>query len=133
VPSPVAVRLDRRSNRLARGLVSLGVGPGDRVALLCCEDHSDDRLVAELAAGKLEAGQICIPLDLDVVELRDRLLGLRPTVVLACREGVAAWRATGVACRVVGDETGVIWWKLLELRHSPGPLSGPGASLDLVS
>ena len=54
-------------------------------------------------------------------QLRDRLLARPPRLILACSEGVAAWRQTGVISRVVGDEPGVTWWKLLEVRHSPAP------------
>ena len=133
VPSSAAVRTDRRSNRLARGLVSLGVGPGDRVAVLCCDDHCGDRMIAEQATAKAGATATAVPVELAPAELRGRLVRLRAAVIVACSHGVAAWRETGFACRVVGDETGVIWWKLLELRHSPAPLPGPDAALDLVS
>jgi non-ribosomal peptide synthetase component F len=112
--------LDRRSNRLARGLVSLGVLPGDVVVVLCCDRHRGDRVVGYLGSQKIGAAPIVLPL-LAPSQLRDRLLARPPRLILACSEGVAAWRQTGVSCRVVGDEPGVTWWKLLELRHSPAP------------
>jgi non-ribosomal peptide synthetase component F len=113
--------LDRRSNRLARGLVSLGVLPGDVVAVLCCDRHRGDRVVGYLGAQKIGAAPIVLPL-LPRLQLRDRLLARPPRLILACSEGVAAWRQTGVSCRVVGDAPGVTWWKLLEVRHSPAPI-----------
>lgn len=112
--------LDRRSNRLARGLVSLGVLPGDVVAVLCCDRHRGDRVVGYLGAQKIGAAPIVLPL-LPGLQLRDRLMARPPRLILACSEGVAAWRQTGVSCRVVGDAPGVTWWKLLEVRHSPAP------------
>jgi non-ribosomal peptide synthetase component F len=112
--------LDRRSNRLARGLVSLGVLPGDVVVVLCCDRHRGDRVVGYVGAQKIGAAPIVLPL-VAPSQLRDRLLARPPRLILACSEGVAAWRHTGVSCRVVGDEPGVTWWKLLELRHSPAP------------
>jgi acyl-coenzyme A synthetase/AMP-(fatty) acid ligase len=133
VPPSAAVLTDRRSNRLGRGLQSLGVGPGDRVVVLCCAEHATDCSVGALAAGKAGASATCIPVASPVAELRRRLLEIRPALILACREGVAAWRETGVACQVVGDETGVTWWKLLEVRHSPAPFPADDGALDLVS
>jgi non-ribosomal peptide synthetase component F len=118
--------LDRRSNRLARGLVSLGVLPGDVVVVLCCDRHRGDRVVGYLGAQKVGAAPIVLPL-LPSLQLRDRLLARPPRLILACSEGVAAWRQTGVISRVVGDEPGVTWWKLLEVRHSPAPFELTGA------
>ncbi|GAB1821768.1 non-ribosomal peptide synthetase/MFS transporter [Herbidospora sp. RD11066] len=51
--------LDRRSNRLAHGLRSLGVRPGDRVAV--CLEQSTGLAVALL--GVLKAGAAYVPLD----------------------------------------------------------------------
>jgi hypothetical protein len=48
--------------------------------------------------------------------LRTQLSRDRGGVLLACPEGVAAWRATGVPMRVVGDAPHTLWWRLLELR-----------------
>lgn len=112
--------LDRRSNRLARGLASLGVLPGDVIVVLCCDRHRGDRAVGCLAAQKIGAAPVVLPL-VPRLSLRDRLLARPARLILACSEGVAAWRHTGVSCQVVGDEPGVTWWKLLELRHSPAP------------
>jgi hypothetical protein len=110
--------VDRRSDRLARGLLSLGFCPDDCVVVLCCDRHQADRAVGYRAAQKAELAPIVVPLGLPVESLRARLLSERPQLILACSEGVTAWRHTGVACRVVGDEPGVTWWKLLEARHA---------------
>jgi hypothetical protein len=96
------------------------VVPGDVVVVLCCDHHRGDRVVGYLGAQKVGAAPIVLPL-LPSLQLRDRLLARPPRLILACSEGVAAWRQTGVRCRVVGDEPGVTWWKLLEVRHSPAP------------
>jgi non-ribosomal peptide synthetase component F len=124
--------LDRRSNRLARGLVSLGVLPGDVVVVLCCDRHRGDRVVGYLGAQKVGAAPIVLPL-LPSLQLRDRLLARPPRLILACSEGVASWRQSGVSCRVVGDEPGVTWWKLLEVRHSPAPFERTSADVSVSS
>ena len=49
--------------------------------------------------------------DADLVPHRGGLL-------MACAEGVSAWRATGVPMRVIGDGADVVWWKALELRDA---------------
>lgn len=110
--------IDRRSDRLSRGLRSLGLGPGDTVAVLCCDEHQADRAVGYRGAQKAELRPIVLPPAMTIESLRARLRSLRPRLILACSEGVTAWRLTGVACRVVGDEPGVTWWKLLEARHA---------------
>jgi acyl-CoA synthetase (AMP-forming)/AMP-acid ligase II len=114
--------LDRRSNRLARALVDLGVAPGDTVAVVCCDAHAPDLLVAHLAAVKTGAVTTVLPLDLAG--------GARASVVLACAEGVGACRAAGVRGLVVGDAMGVVWWKALELRQSAARFHCPAAAAD---
>jgi len=113
-----ASMIDRRSDRLSRGLRSLGLRPGDCVVVLCCDEHRADRAVGYRAAQKAELVPISLPLAMPIASLTLRLRSLRPQLLLACSEGVSAWRQTGVACRVVGDEPGVTWWKLLEARHT---------------
>jgi hypothetical protein len=114
----MAAMVDRRSDRLARGLTSLGITTGACVVLLCCENHRTDRTVGFRAAKRAHLRPIMLPLALPIEGLRARLHSLHPALILACGEGVTAWRQTGVPCRVVGDEPGVTWWKLLEARHS---------------
>jgi non-ribosomal peptide synthetase component F len=109
--------LDRRSNRLARALVDLGVAPGDEVAVVCCEAHAPDLLVAHLAAGKAGATSIVLPLD--------RAAAAGGSVVLACAEGVTACHAAGARATIVGDGPGVVWWKALELRQSAARFVSP--------
>jgi len=118
--SPGSRLRERRSNRLARGLVSLGVLPGDLVVVLCCETHREDRAVGYLATLKAGATPVVLPV-LPARQLRARLLSARPRQLLACGEGLDAWRASGVCCQVIGDEPGMTWWKMLEARQSPLP------------
>ena len=112
--------LDRRSNRLARGLVDLGITAGDTVTIVCCDAHAPDLLVGYLATEKLAAAAELVPLT-DVGRAT-------ASVILACEEGVAACRAAGVRGVIVGNGEGVEWWKALELRHSPAPVVPVGVS-----
>jgi acyl-CoA synthetase (AMP-forming)/AMP-acid ligase II len=111
--------LERRSNRLARGLAALGIARGDGVAIACCDLHTPDLLVGYLAAAKLAA-------EVEVLALEE-VARAQAHVVLACAEGVAACRAAGVRALIVGDGEGVVWWKALELRHSPAPITSAPA------
>ena len=125
-PAETAVRaLDRRSNRLGRALAELGVQPGDTVVLLCCDEHLPDRMVGYVGVQKAAARAVSLPPERPQVWLTAQLRSLRPRMILACSEGVEAWRATGVPCHVVGDEPGVTWWKLVEARQSPAPFQVP--------
>lgn len=138
-PDAVAVRaegdqfltfaaLDSRSNRLGRALASRGVRPGERVALLCCDEHAPDLAVAYLGVRKAGARAVVLPVAMDAGDLATVAQWTRPRVILACHEGVEAWRGAGVlAGLVVGDDTGVVWWKALELRESPEPFRAPEA------
>ena len=115
--------LDRRSNRLARALVDLGVAPGDRVTVVCCDTHAPDLLVGHLAAAKAGATTTVLPLD--------RAAAAGPSVVLACAEGVGACRAAGVRATIVGDGPGVVWWKALELRQPAARFVRPAGAAPL--
>lgn len=53
-------RWEERSNAAARGLVALGIRPGERVALLFDEHQWDEHAVAYL--GVLKAGAVAVPL-----------------------------------------------------------------------
>ena len=114
--------LDRRSNRLARALVDLGVMSGDPVTVVCCDAHAPDLLVAYLATIKVGAITTVRPLDSP--------LGADASVVLACAEGVSACRAAGVRALIVGDAPGVVWWKALELRQSAARFVRPAGAAD---
>ena len=117
VAQTTAATVECRSEWLWRGLRSLGLTAGDRVVVLCCDDHDLDRMVGLRAVEKAGLVAVALPAALPVRSTRDRLRSLRPALVLACEEGTALWRQTGVPCRVVGDEPGVLWWKMLEVRH----------------
>jgi acyl-CoA synthetase (AMP-forming)/AMP-acid ligase II len=109
--------LDRRSNRLARALLRLGVQPGERIAVVTCDAHAPDAVVGMLATTRADAAPL--PLAPDPTALA----GVDGRVVLACAEGVAACRRAGVRGVLVGDGEGVEWWKALELRSSAAPLT----------
>ncbi|MEO3973302.1 amino acid adenylation domain-containing protein [Streptomyces sp. CAU 1734] len=77
--------LDRRADRLARLLASLGVGPGDRVPVFV--HRSLPMLVALL--GVLKAGAAYVPQDIRIApsaQLRHVLRTTRPRVVLTLAE-----------------------------------------------
>ena len=125
--------LDRRSNRLGRALVELGIGAGDRVVVLCCDRHLPDRMVGLVGAQKAAAQGVLVNIDRPMAWLAEQLRSVRPRLILACSEGVTAWRATGVPCQVVGDEPGVTWWKLIEARQPAGPFQVPCCPDDVIS
>jgi non-ribosomal peptide synthetase component F len=133
-PGETAARaLDRRSNRLGRALVELGVRPGDRVGVLCCDRHLVDRMVGLVGVQKAAAQGVSLHPARPVPWLADQLRATRPRLILACSEGVEAWRTTGVPCQVVGDEPGVTWWKLVEARQSAAPFQVPCCPDDVIS
>src|SRR5204863_8155254 len=53
--------LDKRSNRLGRALVAMGIEPRQRVALLCCENHPGDLMVAYVGVQKAGAVSVVLP------------------------------------------------------------------------
>lgn len=133
-PAEGALRsLDRRSNRLGRALVDLGVGAGDRVAILCCDRHLPDRMVGLVGVQKAAAQGVSLNPERPVTWLAGQLRAIHPRLILACSEGVQAWRATGIPCQVLGDEPGVTWWKLVEARQSAAPFQVPCCPDDVIS
>jgi acyl-CoA synthetase (AMP-forming)/AMP-acid ligase II len=76
-------RWERQSNRLARGLRSRGVAPGDRVAILLQADHILDWIVAYSAVHKL--GAVAVPLNnrLSPPEVRGILGHAEATAIVA--------------------------------------------------
>ncbi|MFE7617371.1 amino acid adenylation domain-containing protein, partial [Streptomyces sp. NPDC057496] len=101
--------LDARSNRLARMLLRLGVGPEDFVALAV--PRSADLVVAMLAVLKSGAAHLAVDPD-HPAERTSHILGdSRPAVVLSTVAGHAAVYDT------VGETVGEVPWLLLD---SPG-------------
>lgn len=108
--------LEVRAGRLQRGLASLGIGAGDEVAVVCCDEHVPDRLVALAALERLKAATV-IPSEWTSVVIGEIAHG-RPKAVLACEEGVAAWQDVNGTGIVIGEGHNILWWKSLECRHS---------------
>ncbi len=117
--------LDKRSNRLGRALVAMGIEPRQRVALLCCEDHPCDLMVAYVGVQKAGAISVLLPPSADTDQIAEVLHLVKPRLVIACSEGSEALKAAQVPVRVVGDAPDVVWWKALELKHSPDPFQVP--------
>ena len=118
--------LDKRSNRLGRALVAIGIEPRQRVALLCCENHPGDLMVAYVGVQKAGAVSVVLPPAAATDDIAVVLRLVHPRLVIACSEGLDAWKAAGVPARVVGDAPEVVWWKALELKHPPDSFQVPG-------
>lgn len=107
--------LRRRSAAAAAGLVGLGVGPGDRVAIAW--PTSIDFVVAYLAV--LAAGCVAVPLNPNspAAELGRELEAVTPAALLA----------GGAAAPVVAEMSGTLSFEpLIVLPESWGELSQPG-------
>jgi hypothetical protein len=118
----------RRASLVSCGLRRLRVGPGQRVVVLVCDSHDEDRAVALRAIA--EGGNQAVELDVSSTlgELTAQLTELRAAILFACAEGVERWRATRVPMRVIGDGLETIWWRAFELRElamSPRALRSP--------
>jgi non-ribosomal peptide synthetase component F len=124
--------LDKRSNRLGRALVAMGIEPGQRVALLCCEDHPGDLMVGYVGVQKAGATSVVLPPAAATDDLAGVLRLVEPRLVIACSEGLDAWKAAKVPARVVGDAPDVVWWKALELRQPPDAFQVPGHPDDIA-
>jgi non-ribosomal peptide synthetase component F len=124
--------LDKRSNRLGRALVAMGIEPRQRVALLCCEDHPGDLMVAYVGVQKAGAISVVLPPAAATDDLAGVLRMTEPRLVIACSEGLEAWKAAKVPARVVGDAPDVVWWKALELKHPPDPFQVPGRADEIA-
>ena len=98
-----AVLLERRGRHLADPLAALHVGAGAAVAILCCAAHSDDAIVASLAAEQVGASVVDLAMD--------------PRVVFACAERIH--ETVGVRAIIIADAPGCLWWKSIELRYRP--------------
>ncbi|HMG45471.1 MAG TPA: hypothetical protein VK611_29330 [Acidimicrobiales bacterium] len=115
---PIGERVDRRSRYLADGLRAGGLLRAD-VVVLCCDAHTEDRLVALLAGERAgRPTRMLEPSHWRAERLRQLGRELDGPLVLACEEGVAAWQASGARGRVVADGagTGILWWRLVELQ-----------------
>lgn len=105
-----------RQGRLARGLRQLRVGPGDKVMVLCCEHHCEDRQVAVGALAVIGAAPVLLDRWGDGEALRETMRSDHVRFFLACEEGVSLWKRSGGRGVMVGDGPEVIWWKALEAR-----------------
>lgn len=112
---------EERAGRLARGLEAIGVQNGQRVVVLCCDRHAEDRRVALAAAGEIGAAAV-VPTDWSPSALSHVVAGHGAAGIhLACEEGVEAWRAARGTGVMIGDGVGVMWWKALECRYAGDP------------
>jgi hypothetical protein len=90
-------------------------------------------MVGLVGVQKAAAQGISLNPERPVTWLAGQLRAIQPRFILACSEGVHAWRATGVPANVVGDEPGVTWWKLVEARQSAAPFQVPCCPDDVIS
>jgi acyl-CoA synthetase (AMP-forming)/AMP-acid ligase II len=105
------------SSRLARGLIGLGVGPGDRVALVLLPNDALTFVVSYAATHK--AGGVAVPVNtrMSPAEVRGVLSHCEPTVIVvsAALNGLVAG-AVPDARVVVTESTGdaLVWSTLLD-------------------
>ena len=117
--------LERRSNRLARALMRLGVEADDSVIAYLCAGHGTEREVARLASRKLGARlrDVLVPSDAGkAMEVASQFAVPKPKLILTCEDGNTALERAGVHTLVVGDGPGVRWWRALEGREADHPL-----------
>lgn len=125
--------LERRSWRLANGLLGLGLSSGNRIALVCCESHSDDFLVGYAAVRKVAATPVLLSKE---AAAQSAMLPpwARARAVLACPEGWELWQRGGGSGLVITDAPSMFWWKALEATASAEewPLDAKGDGFDDV-
>lgn len=115
---PGSPRVRQRALHLRRALEAVGVRSGQRVVVLCCAAHVEDRQVALAALEALGATAV-VPVDWSVSAIAGLFSGSgHQAVHLACEEGVEAWRAARGTGVMIGDGFGVLWWKALECRYA---------------
>ena len=93
--------LDRRVNRAAHALISLGLRPGERLAIL--SDNSARYLETYLAAAKLGVSVTPLNIRLGDPEL-DHIVNDSQAVAIAVGDGYEKAEATGKADRSQGSE-----------------------------
>ncbi|MCI9882453.1 MULTISPECIES: non-ribosomal peptide synthetase [Methylobacterium] len=114
--------LDGRSDRLARRLMTLGIGPGDRVALLV--ERSPAAICALLAV--LKAGAAYVPLDLDYpcAHLAAMIADSRPAALIVDSGGPVpeglSWTGPTVSMDAAGRVPGEV------SEGVPLPVRDPG-------
>lgn len=116
LPGGATSLIQVRAGRLERGLASLGIGPGDQVAVVCCDQHLPDRLVALASLERLGAAAV-MPSGWTHPVVGE-IARARPKAVLACEDGVAVWRDVNGTGILIGEGINILWWKALECRHS---------------
>lgn len=116
-----------RAHCLARGLVALGFDERAQLVIVCCEAHQFDSDVALAAATELRLPSEILGIGDDFGRLHARRSASTRLVVLACEEGVRSWRRCDVPAQVIGEGTGVLWWKALESRHAEPTGGKPSA------
>ncbi|MFD1832209.1 amino acid adenylation domain-containing protein [Streptomyces desertarenae] len=108
--------LDARSNRLARALLELGVGPEDFVALAV--PRSADLVVAVLAVLKSGAAYLAVDPDYPAERTSYILGDCRPAAVLSTTAVRAALHGT------VGEAAGEVPWLLLDSPRTRAAAAG---------
>ena len=117
--------LEKRSNQLARGLLSRTPRVPRSIALLCCKKHTIDLIVGVLAAYKCGSHPFVLPADEPEWEAtQTELRALAPRVVLVCEDASRAVLPSCGSFLVVGEGPAMIWWRVLEMRHSGAPVVG---------
>ncbi|MFC9734121.1 amino acid adenylation domain-containing protein [Streptomyces roseolus] len=112
--------LDARSNRLARALLGLGVGPEDFVALAV--PRSADLVVAVLAVLKSGAAYLAVDPDHPAERTAYILHDCRPVAVLSTTAARETLRGT------VGEAVGEVPWLLLDAPPAGGAAAGHPAA-----
>ncbi|MFD6456762.1 amino acid adenylation domain-containing protein [Streptomyces roseolus] len=112
--------LDARSNRLARALLGLGVGPEDFVALAV--PRSADLVVAVLAVLKSGAAYLAVDPDHPAERTAYILHDCRPVAVLSTTAVRETLRGT------VGEAVGEVPWLLLDAPPAGGAAAGHPAA-----
>jgi hypothetical protein len=105
-----------RAGRLAGVLLDEGLRTGDRVDILCCDDHAVDRAVALAACALVDVDGVVIEPELWAFELAALVRWSGARLALACDHGSAAWLAAGCVGRLLGDGPLLPWWGAAEAR-----------------